>query len=95
VVLSPAARRDRREIEAWYDAHSPRAAAHFREELGAALGYVAEYPLGSRVMAGRTHGKTLLHFPYTIVYVVLSDRVRVLAIADERRHPKRYADRFR
>jgi len=67
----------------------------FREELDAALRYVAEYPLGSRVMADRYRGKTLLHFPYTIVYVVLSDRVRILAIADERRHPDYYADRFR
>ena len=68
---------------------------HFREELGASLRYVAEYPFGSRLMNGRYRGKTLSHFPYTIVYLVLSDRVRILAIADERRHPEYYADRFR
>ena len=92
-MLAPAARRDRREIERWYRALL--AVIRLREELEAALRYVAKYPLGSRVLDGRYRGKTLLHFPYTIVYLVLSDRVRILAIADERRHPEYYADRFR
>jgi toxin ParE1/3/4 len=94
VALSPAARRDRREAETWYRAHSPRTAERFRVELSAALRFIAEYPLGSPVLKGHTHGKTLLRFPYTVLYVVLPDRVRVLGIADERRDPDHYAHRF-
>jgi len=94
VVLSPAAHRDRREAESWYRAHSPGAAERFREELRLGLLYISEYPLGSRIMTGRTRGKTLPRFPYTIVYIILPDRVRVLAVADERRDPTHYAGRF-
>jgi plasmid stabilization system protein ParE len=94
VGLSPAARRDRREAEAWYCSHSRRAAERFREELQLALLYISEYPQGSRILKGDTRGKTLLHFPYTVVYTILPDRVRVLAIADERRDPDHYASRF-
>ena len=66
----------------------------FREALRLALLYISEYPLGSRVLRGRTRGKTLLRFPYTVLYIILPDRVRVLGIADERRDPAHYASRY-
>jgi len=52
------------------------------------------YPLGAPVHSGDTRAKTLLHFPYTILYRVVGSRIFVVGIADQRRDPDYYADRI-
>jgi len=94
VALSPAARRDQREAKAWYRRRSPQSAADFAAEIRYALRFIGEYPYGGPEFHGETRAKTLRRFPYTILYVVLPDRVRVVAIPDERRDPDFYTDRL-
>ena len=36
----------------------------------------------------------MTRFPFSILYEILPDRIRVIAIADERRHPDFYANRI-
>jgi plasmid stabilization system protein ParE len=95
IAFSSAARRDRRQAEAWYRRRSAVALESFTRELNAALRFIVEYPEGAPHFAGTSRGKTLPHFPYSIVYDVKIDRVLVLAIVDERREPGAYDDHFR
>lgn len=92
IAFSAAARRDRREAEAWY-AQSPAAVAGFRGELQAAFRYISDHPLGAPELRGPVRGKTLPRYPYTVLYRITSDRIFVVAIADERRQPGTYDDR--
>lgn len=94
VVLTAAARRDRREAEAWYGDASPAALSDFRRELRAAIEFLGDYPLGAPVLRGVVHAKRLMRFPYSLLYKVLKDRVRVIAVADERRDPGHYFSRL-
>lgn len=94
VVLSSDARRDRREADSYYHRESPRSRVSFRRDLENALQFIATYPLGAPIHAGDTRAKVLLHFPYSILYKVVGNRVFVVAIADQRRDPDDYADRI-
>jgi plasmid stabilization system protein ParE len=94
IAFSSAARRDRQNAEVWYGRRSRRARASFTRELQAALRFISEYPEGAPQIFGDCRGKTLQHFPYSIIYEVHSDRILVLAVADERREPGTYDDRL-
>ena len=94
VKLSEDALLDRREVEAWYRGASRETAARFRRDLRAALEFIGKYPRGGPILRGSTRGKTMTRFPFTILYEILPDRIRVIAIADERRDPEYYAKRF-
>lgn len=87
VRLTPQARRDRREAEAWYRRRSPAAAARFRKELEAALLYISEYPYGTPLVDIQTRTKVVRDFPYSLLYVVLEDRLIVKSIAHHKREP--------
>lgn len=76
--------------EAWYRDVSPSALARFREELRAAVEFIGDYPLGAPLISEGLRGKVMLDFPFTLVYRVLPNRVRVGAVADQRRDPDRY-----
>ena len=94
VALSSAARRDRREAEAWYADRSRAARRSFIAELETALRFISEYPEGAPLVYGESRGKTLSHFSYSVVYDIHRDRILVIAIADERREPGTYDSRF-
>ena len=94
VKLSDDALLDRREVEAWYRGASREVAARFRSDLRAALEFIGRFPLGAPVFRGSTRGKTMKRFPFTILYEILPDRIRVIAIADERRDPEHYVKRL-
>jgi plasmid stabilization system protein ParE len=87
IKLSLAARRDRQEAVYYYRSSSPAAESRFRADLHSALTYISEYPLGSPKLVGEFRGKTLLHYPYTVLYAVETEFVLVLAIANEYRDP--------
>jgi plasmid stabilization system protein ParE len=94
IVLSTAARRDRREAEAYYQRESAGAREAFRRNLNAALRFLTAHPLAAPIRSGDIRAKTLLHFPYSVIYKVVGDRLFVLAIANQRRDPAHNNDRF-
>jgi plasmid stabilization system protein ParE len=94
ITLSREARRDRREAEAHYARQSLTAARFFRRAIQDGLRFISEYPHGAPIFRGRTRAKDLDRFPFAIVYLVLDNRLFVVAIADERRHTGAYDDRI-
>ncbi|HEX2832739.1 MAG TPA: type II toxin-antitoxin system RelE/ParE family toxin [Thermoanaerobaculia bacterium] len=93
MTFSPVALRDRRSIEAWYRKESPAAARLFRQRLREALDFLADYPHGAPILWLDRRGKRIDGFPYTVIYQVQHDGIRVVAIAAERRKPGDYAHR--
>jgi plasmid stabilization system protein ParE len=82
----------RREVEEacdWYDERKDGLGDEFFQELEALLARIGEnpqaFPLASE---GRRKGR-LSRFPYAVYYRVLTDRVRILAVVHDRRHPLR------
>jgi plasmid stabilization system protein ParE len=88
VSLSREAVADAQQVIDWYvDQQAAPAAAAFHDELGRALARVGNEPgLGTPDPAG-TRILPLHRSPYSLVYKLAGQEVRVIAVAAQRRRP--------
>ena len=92
VRLLPEAREELRDAASWYENRREGLGFELRNETNDALARIAEAPgrfamvddVASDIHARQRH---LRRFPYSIVFVEDGDRIRVLAIAHQRRAP--------
>jgi plasmid stabilization system protein ParE len=54
---------------------------------------IAEHPESSPVLAGRVRKVRVARFPYSVLCSVVQDKVRILAVAHDRRRPFFWRDR--
>lgn len=52
-----------------------------------AVAHIQEYPEASPIIIQNVRHKVLRRFPYSIMYSIRPDRIRILAIASQRRRP--------
>ncbi|MBX9787663.1 MAG: type II toxin-antitoxin system RelE/ParE family toxin [Pirellulales bacterium] len=71
----------------WYFARSTEAASRFLVALRNSIELIAAGPEHWPLYAETTRSCPLRKFPYRVVFVVMSDRVRVVAVTHERRKP--------
>ncbi len=88
LVYHPSVRRDVREILDYYDARSDSAGDRFFEALQAAERNIEEHPTGHHFIDPLRRRCNLEHFPYHLIFQVVADEVRVLALRHHRRHPQ-------
>jgi plasmid stabilization system protein ParE len=84
----------------WYESEEPGLGLEFAAELSRALEVVAENPLAWPLWPGTPPTRNirrffLTRFPFSIACMVQSDRVVVLAVAHQRRHPNYWFDRMK
>jgi toxin ParE1/3/4 len=93
LVLLRAAQADIRKAAHFYQRQSPHLGTKFTAEVEHTFSRVAENPeIGSPMRQGAR--KLLVRrFPYFVMYRVLPDRVLVLAVGHQRRHPDFGLDR--
>jgi plasmid stabilization system protein ParE len=78
---------------AWYLARSDRAAAGYEEAFERALASIAANPLLHPLYDDRHRFCLLRRYPYSIIYRLDGDQVRVLAVAHSRRLPGYWSGR--
>ena len=59
----------------------------FLSAVEAAVAHIQKHPEASPVIIQDIRRKVLRRFPYSIMYSVRPDRIRILAIANQRRRP--------
>jgi toxin ParE1/3/4 len=59
----------------------------FISEVQQAVLQIAEHPESCEIARGNARRKVLRRFPYNVIYSITSDRIRILAIASQRRRP--------
>lgn len=59
----------------------------FSSTVEAAVAHIREHPEASPVIIRDIRRKVLRRFPYSILYSVKPDRIRTLAVANQRRRP--------
>ena len=59
----------------------------FLSAVQAAVAHIREHPKASPIITEDIRRKVLKGFPYSIVYVIRPDRIRILAVASQRRRP--------
>ena len=52
-----------------------------------AIDHVCEFPNSCAVLRGRVRKMRIERFPYSVMYSILGDHIRVLAVAHDRRRP--------
>ncbi len=88
VSFNPFARQEFAEAAGWYaDEAGPLRANDFRNEIQRSLKLISEHPALGTPSAHDTRRLVVHRYPYSIVYRVELDVVRVLAIASQRRRP--------
>jgi len=71
----------------FYNLESPGLGLTFLREVETALATIAQFPEATPLLHGRVRRKVLLRFPYTVIYSLRDEQIRVLALAHEKRRP--------
>lgn len=53
-------------------------------EVRAAVEFLEKFPRAARVLSGDIHGKDLVRFPHTLLYVIEENELVILAVAHQR-----------
>ena len=59
----------------------------FLSAVEAAVAHIREHPEASPVIIQDVRRKVLRRFPYSIMYSIKPDRIRILAVANQKRRP--------
>lgn len=88
ISLSDEAEADANAAADWYIGHSAFAAAEdFANALDHAFALLCDYPAMGARAAHRTRMLTLHDFPYSVIYRIQGDEIRVIAVAHHSRRP--------
>ena len=75
------------EAARYYEAKAPGLGLSFLVDVEDAVAQVRARPGAFQLIAAEVRHKLLRRFPYSVMYAVEPDRVRVLAVAHHRRRP--------
>ncbi|GAB6061427.1 type II toxin-antitoxin system RelE/ParE family toxin [Deferrisoma palaeochoriense] len=87
VSIHEAAEQELNEAADFYDLESPGLGAVFIREVERTIENIRRFPEAAPLLRGRVRRWTLPHFPYTIVYSVRPQEIRILAVAHQKRRP--------
>ncbi len=71
----------------FYEMECPGLGGVFLDEIERAIESISQFPEASQLLRGRVRGKILHKFPYSVVYSVRPDEIRILAVAHQKRRP--------
>jgi plasmid stabilization system protein ParE len=87
------------EAARWYEAHHVGLGIEFLDAIDTAVARIAETPRMGSLVPGvpdqTIRRRAVRRFPYHVVYMELSDRLQVLAVAHARRRPGYWVGRLR
>lgn len=85
--FAPEAREELFEAAEYYDSESPGLGASFLDTVQEGLQQILLYPESSPEIRGRARIKALPRFPYSLIYSLRDDGVRILAVMNQKRRP--------
>ncbi len=94
VSFNPAAKQEFAEAAGWYaEKAGERRATNFRNEVMHSLKLIVEHPNLGSPTAGNTRSLVVHRYPYSVIYRIEENNLRVLAIANQSRRPGYWAGR--
>jgi len=94
VRFHPAAAQEAESTYDWYAARSAEAAHGFREELRRAIDAVVADPRTWPRYGSRARRYVFPRYPFSLVYIMRSDAIEVVAVAHGRRRPGYWRSRL-
>ncbi|MEW6350632.1 MAG: type II toxin-antitoxin system RelE/ParE family toxin [Thermodesulfobacteriota bacterium] len=86
-TIHEAAETEINEAADFYDLRNPGLGTTFIEEVRLAIERIAEFPEAASHVRGRVRKNPMRGFPYSLVYAVRPDEIRILAVAHHSRRP--------
>jgi toxin ParE1/3/4 len=77
----------------YYDIESPGLGGVFLDDVDKGFARILERPDAATEVAPGVRKLVLAKFPFTVIYAVCTDVIRVLAIAHQRKRPYYWRDR--
>jgi toxin ParE1/3/4 len=71
----------------FYDLRSPGLGTVFIDEVQRVIKMISQFPEAATLIRGRARKVPLIKFPYSLVYSVRPDEIRLLAVAHQKRRP--------
>ena len=71
----------------FYDMACQNLGGAFIDEVQRTIGKISEFPDAAPVIRGQIRKKPIAKFPYSVIYSVHLDEIRILAIAHQKRRP--------
>ena len=93
VTFHRAARAEARRGKYWFADRDPASPETFQDSLDAAVAQLERFPESGEPHVEGTRRLVLQTVPYVLIYRVLPDRVRVIAVAHTRQRPGYWNDR--
>ena len=93
VSFHEAAQSELNEAAGFYNLEYHGLGESFIGEVERGVAQACDYPESCPVIRGRARKMTIRKFPYSVIYSVVGDHVRVLAVAHHRRRPFYWQDR--
>jgi len=90
----PGARREFFQAIEYYEACADGLGSDFCAEIGAAINRIKNYPEAWSPYSQRTRRCLARRFPYAIIYQVVSDEIRIIAVAHAHRKPQYWESRL-
>lgn len=87
VSFAPEAREELFEAADYYESESPGLGASFLTTVDRALEQLRAFPESSPVARGTARIKALPRFPYSLIYSLRPDQIRILAVMNQTRRP--------
>src|SRR3989337_654156 len=85
--IHEAAEAELNEAAEFYDLKSPGLGSVFLDEVEKGIEIISEFPEASPLVRGRVRKKELIRFPYSLVYSLRLNEIRILAVAHQKRRP--------
>jgi plasmid stabilization system protein ParE len=94
VVFSRAARRQSRDAATAFQHRDPESVPAFQRRLDEAVARLSDFAaLGTPIAATQLRRLPLIPFPYLLIYQVLADRIRIVAVPHAKQAPRSWRDR--
>ena len=87
VRFHPDAEAETSEAAAFLELESPGLGLAFLDDFEHAIEVIVSHPEVAPILQGRVRRKVLRKFPYSIIYSVVGDEIRILAVCHQHRRP--------
>jgi toxin ParE1/3/4 len=71
----------------FYDLENPGLGSVFIDEIQRAIESILDSPDAAPLIRGRVRKRIVTKFPYSLIYSVRQDEIRILAVAHQKRRP--------
>jgi toxin ParE1/3/4 len=93
VIFHPLAEQELLDAVSYYEQQETGLGLEYLGEVEHAVNFLMRYPEAGSKVRGSIRRLTLPKFPYSLLYRVSEEQIRVLAVAHHKRKPQYWVDR--